>query len=97
MPSFHRAVAGRSDSFHRLRPGIRRAFSLDLEALASAKLVLHAAVYRRMIRDYGGGRPLPVTVRTWWMRRRAQAWGLLRPGGALVEAFRALLDLPLDP
>src|SRR5260221_6703248 len=39
-------------------------FPLDLQALENAKLVLHAAVYRRMIRDFGGGQPLAGTVRT---------------------------------
>ena len=73
-------------------------FPLDLEALASAKLVLHAAVYRRMIRDYGGGRPLPVTVRT--LVDAPPGSGLGSSSAlvvALVEAFRALLDLPLGP
>ncbi|HET7086194.1 MAG TPA: hypothetical protein VFI23_15570 [Rhizomicrobium sp.] len=71
-------------------------FPLDLGALDSAKLVLHAAVYKRMIRDYGGGKPLAVTVRT--SVDAPPGSGLGSSSAlvvALVEAFRALLDLPL--
>jgi D-glycero-alpha-D-manno-heptose-7-phosphate kinase len=73
-------------------------FPLDLEALNSAKLSLHAAVYRRMIRDYGDNRPLAMTVRT--SVDVPPGSGLGSSSAlvvALVEAFRALLDLPLGP
>ena len=73
-------------------------FPLDLEALKDAKLVLHAAVYRRMIREFGGGKPLAVTVRT--SVDAPPGSGLGSSSAlvvALVEAFRVLLDLPLGP
>jgi len=73
-------------------------FPLDVEALKDAKLVLHAAVYRRMIREFGGGKPLAVTVRT--SVDAPPGSGLGSSSAlvvALVEAFRVLLDLPLGP
>jgi D-glycero-alpha-D-manno-heptose-7-phosphate kinase len=73
-------------------------FPLDLDALDGAQLVLHAAVYRRMIREFGGGRPLAVTVRT--SVDAPPGSGLGSSSAlvvALVEAFRALMDLPLGP
>lgn len=73
-------------------------FPPDVEALKDAKLVLHAAVYRRMIREFGDGKPLAVTVRT--SVDAPPGSGLGSSSAlvvALVEAFRALLDLPLGP
>jgi D-glycero-alpha-D-manno-heptose-7-phosphate kinase len=73
-------------------------FSLDLNAIGGARLKLHAAVYRRMIGEFGGGRPLAVTVRT---SVEAPAGSGLGSSSALVvalvEAFRAVLDVPLGP
>lgn len=73
-------------------------FPLDLNAIGSARLKLHAAVYRRMIGEFGGGRPLAVTVRT---SVDAPAGSGLGSSSALVvalvEAFRAMLDVPLGP
>jgi D-glycero-alpha-D-manno-heptose-7-phosphate kinase len=78
--------------------GIEETYPLDIEALAAAKLKLHAAVYRRMVRDFGGGRPLAITVRT---SVDAPAGSGLGSSSALVvalvEAFRAVLDVPLGP
>jgi D-glycero-alpha-D-manno-heptose-7-phosphate kinase len=76
--------------------GIEESFPLDMEAVDKARLVLHAGVYRRMIAEFGGGRPLAITVRT---SVDAPAGSGLGSSSALVvalvEAFRALLDLPL--
>jgi D-glycero-alpha-D-manno-heptose-7-phosphate kinase len=59
---------------------------------------VHAAVYRRMVHHFAGGRPLAVTIRT--SIDAPPGSGLGSSSGlvvALVEAFRAVLDLPLDP
>jgi D-glycero-alpha-D-manno-heptose-7-phosphate kinase len=77
---------------------VEEVFPLDMNVLSSARLRLHAAVYRRMISEFADGRPLPITVRT----------SVDSPAGsglgsssalvvALVEAFRSLLDVPLGP
>jgi D-glycero-alpha-D-manno-heptose-7-phosphate kinase len=71
-------------------------FPLDLAALDASRLPLHAAVYRRMIKDFGDGRPLAITVRT--VVDAPPGSGLGSSSAlvvALVEAFRALLDVPL--
>jgi D-glycero-alpha-D-manno-heptose-7-phosphate kinase len=73
-------------------------FPLDIDALESAELKLHAGVYRRILRQFLGGRPLPVTVHT---TVDAPAGSGLGSSSALVvalvEAFRAVLDIPLGP
>ena len=78
--------------------GVEEAFPLDLDAIGRAQLKLHAAVYRRMVREFGGGRPLAITVRT---TVDAPAGSGLGSSSALVvalvEAFRAMLDVPLGP
>ena len=77
---------------------IEECFPLDMEAIASARLRLHAAVYRRMIADWAGGRPVAITVRT---SVDAPAGSGLGSSSALVvalvEVFRALLEVPLGP
>lgn len=77
---------------------VEEVFPLDLDALGDARLKLHAAVYRRMVREFGGGRPIAVTVRT---SVDAPAGSGLGSSSALVvalvEAFRAVLDIPLGP
>ncbi len=77
---------------------IEELFPLDLDAIAGARLKLHAAVYRRMVNKFGGGRPLAITVRT---SVDAPAGSGLGSSSALVvalvEAFRAVLDVPLGP
>jgi D-glycero-alpha-D-manno-heptose-7-phosphate kinase len=76
--------------------GIEESFPLDMEAIATARLQLHAGVYRRMVEEFGGGRPLAITVRT---SVDAPAGSGLGSSSALVialvESFRALLDVPL--
>ena len=73
-------------------------FPLDLDAISAARLKLHAAVYRRMICQFAGGRPLAVTVRT--SVDAPPGSGLGSSSAlvvALVEAFRTVLDVPLGP
>ncbi len=77
---------------------IEEAFPLDLDAIAAARLKLHAAAYRRMVNAYGGGKPLAITVRT--SVDAPPGSGLGSSSAlvvALVEAFRAVLDVPLGP
>jgi D-glycero-alpha-D-manno-heptose-7-phosphate kinase len=78
--------------------GIEECFPLDMDAIAGARLQLHAAVYRRMINEFGGGRPIAITVKT--SVDAPPGSGLGSSSAlvvAMVEAFRALLDLPLGP
>jgi D-glycero-alpha-D-manno-heptose-7-phosphate kinase len=78
--------------------GEEEIFPLDLQAICGARLKLHAAVYRRMVRDFAGGRPPAMTVRT---TVDAPAGSGLGSSSALVvalvEAFRSVLDVPLGP
>jgi len=78
--------------------GVDECFPLDIDALANAKLRLHAGVYSRMIAQFGDGRPHAVTIRT---SVDAPAGSGLGSSSslvvALVEAFRAILDVPLGP
>jgi D-glycero-alpha-D-manno-heptose-7-phosphate kinase len=78
--------------------GIEECFALDMDAIAGARLRLHAAVYQRMVNDFGGGRPLAITVKT--SVDAPPGSGLGSSSAlvvAMVEAYRALLDLPLGP
>ena len=76
--------------------GIEECFPLDIDALSTARLQLHAAVYKRMVAGFAGGRPLAITVRT---SVDAPAGSGLGSSSALVvalvEAFRTLLDVLL--
>ncbi|WMT72956.1 GHMP kinase [Bradyrhizobium sp. Ash2021] len=75
---------------------VEETFALDLEAISTARLKLHAAVYSRMVREFAGGCPLAITVRT--LVDAPAGSGLGSSSAlvvALVEAFRAVLDLPL--
>jgi D-glycero-alpha-D-manno-heptose-7-phosphate kinase len=77
---------------------IEEVFPLDLEAIADARLKLHAAVYRRMVSEFGDGRPLAITLRT--AVDAPPGSGLGSSSAlvvALVEAFRSILDVPLGP
>lgn len=59
-------------------------------------LKLHRGVYNRMIRDYNGGLPIPVTVTTFADAPAGSGLGTSSSiMVALVEAFRAFLNLPL--
>ena len=77
---------------------LEECFPMDLEAISSARLRLHAAVYRRMVMEFAGGRPLAITLRS---SVDAPAGSGLGSSSALVvalvEVLRALLDVPLGP
>ena len=71
-------------------------FPLDIEALADAKLVLHAGVTRRMIGQYRGGKPPAVRITSFVDAPPGSGLGSSSAlVVALVEAFRSLLALPL--
>lgn len=78
--------------------GVEEFFPLDMDAISAAQLRLHAAVYRRMVTDFAGGRPLAITVRT---SVDAPAGSGLGSSSALVvalvEVFRSLLEVALGP
>lgn len=78
--------------------GVEECFPMDMEAIRGARLRLHAAVYHRMVTEFGGGRPLAITVRT---SVDAPAGSGLGSSSALVvalvEVFRTLLEVPLGP
>jgi D-glycero-alpha-D-manno-heptose-7-phosphate kinase len=77
---------------------IDESYPLDLSAIAQAKLRLHAAVYRRIMTQFNGGRLLPLIVRT---SVDAPAGSGLGSSSslvvALVEAYCAALAIPLGP
>lgn len=94
----HATVAGRSD-------GAVRFVSADAvwEAPAHAALEtdsplsLHAAVYRRMVREFNGGRPLPITLAT--SSGAPPGSGLGASSAlvvAMVKAWAAWRNVPLD-
>lgn len=71
-------------------------FDCDIEALASARLAIHAGVWRRMCRMFGAGRPLGLTVSSYVDAPPGSGLGSSSAlGVALVEAFRTLMGLPL--
>lgn len=81
------------ESFDR---GIRECCTLDELAGFHASLDLHLAVYREMINNYNGGKPLPLRLTTW---SDAPAGSGLGASSALVVAmigaFREFMRLPL--
>ena len=76
--------------------GVAESFPPDLDEVATAKLALHAGVYRRMTLHYCNGIARPITITTYV---DAPAGSGLGSSSALVvtlvEAFRAKLALPL--
>jgi D-glycero-alpha-D-manno-heptose-7-phosphate kinase len=71
-------------------------FPCDADGCPGASLGLHAGVYRRMVGQFNGGVPLPVTVTT--ATDAPPGSGLGTSSAlvvALVEAYRTLLGLPL--
>jgi D-glycero-alpha-D-manno-heptose-7-phosphate kinase len=64
--------------------------------LPTSKLDLHRGVYERMVRDYNDNAPLPVTVTTAVDAPLGSGLGSSSAlVVALIEAYRAWLDLPL--
>jgi D-glycero-alpha-D-manno-heptose-7-phosphate kinase len=77
---------------------VEEVFPLDLAAIADARLKLHSAVYRRMLGEFGGGQPLAIRIHT--SVDAPPGSGLGSSSAlvvALVEAFRAVLNVPLGP
>lgn len=75
---------------------IRESFDPDPDATTNARLGIHAGVYRRMISQFRGGTPLPLTITT--TTDAPPGSGLGSSSAlvvAMVEAWRNLLGLPL--
>jgi len=77
--------------------GVVETFDLN-DSLDSSKLPLHKGVYLRMIRDFNGGRRVPMTVKTTVDAPPGSGLGSSSAlVVALVEAFRIVLAAPLGP
>ncbi len=75
---------------------ISESFDPEPDATIGARLGIHAGVYRRMIRQFRGGVPLPLTITT--TTDAPPGSGLGSSSAlvvAMVEAWRNLLGLPL--
>ena len=68
------------------------------DEVSGSKLALHRGIYERVRRDYCGGEPLSLTLTTTVDAPMGSGLGSSSAlMVALIEAFRALLDLPLGP
>jgi D-glycero-alpha-D-manno-heptose-7-phosphate kinase len=77
---------------------IAECFPPDLDALATARLTLHAGVARRMLIQWGDGRLPPMRVTSYVDAPPGSGLGSSSAlVVALVEAFTALLAAPLGP
>ena len=75
---------------------LEECFVPELEAIAGAKLQLHAGVLTRMAREFGGGHVTPLRVTSFVDAPAGSGLGSSSAlVVALVEAFRTYLGLPL--
>ncbi len=76
--------------------GIEERLPCALDAIAGARLAIHAGVYARMMRDHCGGIPTPLKITSYVDAPAGSGLGSSSAlAVALVEAFRTLLELPL--
>ena len=69
---------------------------VSAEVPTNKGLVLHRGAYNRIIRDFNGGIPIPMTLTTFADAPAGSGLGTSSAiVVAMVEAFRMLLDLPL--
>ncbi|MFL5285995.1 MAG: hypothetical protein ACJ8AW_34715 [Rhodopila sp.] len=88
------------DQLHLVAPDmeVEECFPLSMGALEDARLVLHAGVIRRMIRQFGSGRISPMRVTSYVDAPPGSGLGSSSAlVVALVEAFTARLGAPLGP
>ena len=79
-------------------PDIEAVFQQDAaaEVTIGDPLILHRAVYRRVVRDYNGGRPLPCTITTFCDAPPGSGLGTSSTMVvSLLKAFVEWLSLPL--
>jgi D-glycero-alpha-D-manno-heptose-7-phosphate kinase len=92
-------IAPRSDqSLEFISSDLEKTESLPLavQVPTGDGLKLHRGVYNRMVRDFNGGRPIPLTITTFADAPAGSGLGTSSSMVvALVDAFRTLLDLPL--
>ncbi len=75
--------------------GLRKEYHID-DDISASEMALHRGVYERMIRDFNGGRRIPMTLTT--VVDAPMGSGLGSSSAlvvALVDAFRVLLSAPL--
>ncbi len=95
MPSSSRRPISRSGS-SRATCLWRKAIAADADGLRTAKLAIHAGVYRRMLGQFAGGAMPPLQVTTYVDAPAGSGLGSSSAlVVALVEAFRTWLALPL--
>lgn len=72
-------------------------FELDNPIEPSRELLLHNATYRRIINQYHGGKPIPLTLTTYCDAPPGSGLGSSSTVVvAMVKAFAELLNLPMD-